>query len=268
MSRDRIADAFEKARAESRAALIPYITAGHPSPAVTVDVLAALAQAGADLIELGVPFSDPVADGPVIQRSSQRALEQGFVPEQCLALVRAFRERYETPIILFTYFNPLLAMGPETFAANARAAGIDGLLVLDLTFEESTGLRTLLAQHGLHLISLLAPTTSTERARDIAKASSGFLYYVSSTGVTGQHLNALDEVRERLALLRSLTDLPLAVGFGIQTGPDVRAVAQLADGVVVGSALVSHIDAAGAAGAADAARQFIAELASYTHTDR
>jgi tryptophan synthase alpha chain len=256
--------AFELARQEGRAALIPFLTAGDPAIELTPDILEALVAGGADVIELGVPFSDPVADGPVIQASSQRALDRGVRLGDVLEVVSRFTERFATPVILFGYYNPVLRVGEAEYARRAREAGAAGALVVDLGFEESGGLRGALGDEGLHLVSLVSPTTPASRAAEIARAASGFVYYVSMTGVTGRQLHHFDAVQRRVAELRELTEVPVAVGFGVRTGDDVAQVAAFADGVVVGSELVRRIAGASPAGAARAARQYVAELRERT----
>jgi tryptophan synthase alpha chain len=257
---DRIAEAFAAARQQGRAVLIPYLTAGDPDLETTQTLLTAVAESGADIIELGIPFSDPVADGPIIQKASERALAGGFKTRYAFDLVRAFRQRHQTAIVIFGYYNPILRMGGEAFAAQAADAGADGALVVDLSFEESDGLRSSLGERGLHLIPLLSPTTPMQRCHEIAAASTGFLYYVSMTGVTGAPLSGLVEVGRRVMGILAGTRLPVAVGFGVKEGDDVRAIASFADGVVVGSELIRRVNAAGPAGATGAARSFLREL--------
>lgn len=239
----RIADCFARLRAQGRKALIPYLTAGDPQPELTVPLLHALVTAGADLIELGVPFSDPMADGPVIQRAHERALAHGMSLRRVLAQVAEFRQRdTQTPVVLMGYLNPIEIWGYTDFAQAAAASGVDGLLVVDLPPEEAEPLVAALRQHRLDLIFLLAPTTTAARAQRIVAVGSGFLYYVSLKGVTGAgHLDT-QGVQARLAQLRLLTDLPLGVGFGIQDGATARQVGQGADAVIIGSALIRRIE--------------------------
>ena len=240
----RIAGRFEALRAQGRKALIPYVTAGDPKPGVTVSLMHAMVEAGADIIELGVPFSDPMADGPVIQRASERALEHHTSLRDVLGMVRNFRaDDPNTPVVLMGYLNPIEVMGYETFAAAAAAAGVDGALTVDIPPEEAGGLLSALNQHGLDAIFLLAPTTTGERIDSICRAASGFVYYVSLKGVTGASHLDLGEVENKLANIRSSTDLPVGVGFGIKDAATAAAVAGLADAVVVGSALVSRVEA-------------------------
>ena len=238
----RIAPTFQRLAAAKRAALIPYITAGYPDMATTLPLMNALVAAGGDIIEVGVPFSDPMADGPVIQKACCRALEQGATLRDVLDTVAQFRrENDDTPVVLMTYCNPVEAMGPARFAAAAAAAGADGVLMVDLPPEESAALARPLREHGLDAIFLLSPTTAEARMRDICAAASGFVYYVSLKGVTGAgHLNT-DEVGARVRQVKQCTDLPVAVGFGVRDAAAAASVARQADGVVVGSALVDAV---------------------------
>ena len=226
-------------RGAGRKALVTFITAGDPEPSVTVPALHALVRGGADVLELGVPFSDPEAEGPAIQRSSERGLAQGMTLRGCLDLVRAFRADDEaTPVVLMGYLNSVLAMGEQAFAEAAAAAGVDGLIMVNLPPEEAGPLKAALDRYGIRLIFLVAPTTTASRARLILDAASGFVYYVSLKGITGaDHLDTA-AVGEKLEWLRGLTALPVMVGFGIKDGASARAVAAHADGAVVGSALV------------------------------
>ena len=226
-------------RRDRRKALVSFITAGDPEPSVTVPALHALVRGGADVLELGVPFSDPEAEGPAIQRSSERGLAQGMTLRGCLDLVRTFRADDDaTPVVLMGYLNSVLAMGEETFADAAATAGVDGLIMVNLPPEEAGPLKAALDRHGIRLIFLVAPTTTERRARLILDAASGFVYYVSLKGITGaDHLDTV-AVGEKLKWLRGLTQLPVMVGFGIKDGASARAVAAHADGAVVGSALV------------------------------
>ncbi len=223
-------------------ALIPYITAGDPSPAATVPLLHALVNGGADIIELGVPFSDPMADGPVIQAACERALAHHVSLQQVLDMVREFRAQDSvTPVVLMGYLNPVEVMGYERFAAAAAAAGVDGVLSVDLPPEEGHDLLTALRAHGLDPIFLLAPTSTPERVRTICAAASGFVYYVSLKGVTGAATLDVAAVADKVRMIRAHTDLPIGVGFGIRDGASAARVAQVADAVVVGSALVQRI---------------------------
>ena len=258
---NRIDQRFAQLKSQRRPALIPFVTAGDPNPAWTVDILHALVQAGADLIELGVPFSDPMADGLVIQQASERALRKGMRLERVIALVRSFRlTDATTPVVLMGYLNPIEMRGTERFAQEASAAGVDGLLLVDLPPEEAHDARTTFNQHGLALVLLAAPTTSAERLARIAREAQGYLYYVSFAGVTGADSLRPSEVAERVASLRQMASVPVVVGFGVKDAASAAALAPLADGVVVGSALVSALDKAGGAGAATAATAFLAPL--------
>ncbi|MFO1422882.1 MAG: tryptophan synthase subunit alpha [Candidatus Competibacteraceae bacterium] len=239
---NRIARCFADLRRAGRKALIPYITAGDPRPELTVPMLHALVAAGANILELGVPFSDPMADGPVIQKACERALAQGMSLRRVLEQVREFRQAdAETPVVLMGYLNPIESMGYDTFVAGARDAGVDGVLTVDLPPEEAAELAEPLKAAGIAPIFLLAPTSSAERIRHTAQLAQGYLYYVSLKGVTGSAALNVAEVADKLAGIRALTDLPLGVGFGIKDPPTAAAVAQVADAVVVGSALVARM---------------------------
>ncbi len=231
-----------------RRALIPYITAGHPHPDWTVDILHAAVSAGADVLELGVPFSDVMADGPVIQNACARALEAGTDFDRVLAMVEAFRRDDEdTPIVLMGYMNPIERRGQERFASQARQAGVDAVLVVDCPADEAEPMRQCLAAEGLHQIFLVAPTTTPERLARICNLAGGFVYYVSLKGVTGAASLDLDSLAAPLSRLRKHAGLPIAVGFGIREPAQAAAVARMADGVVIGSALVNRLDRAGSA---------------------
>ncbi|MCB1920472.1 MAG: tryptophan synthase subunit alpha [Candidatus Competibacteraceae bacterium] len=239
---NRISRRFQELRQAGRKALIPYITAGDPHPDQTVPMLHTLVEAGADIIELGVPFSDPMADGPVIQKACERALAQGMSLRGVLERVREFRQGdLETPLVLMGYLNPIESMGFEAFVAGAREAGVDGVLTVDLPAEEASELANLLIAADIDPIFLLAPTSSSERIRRTAELARGYLYYVSLKGVTGSATLNVAEVAEKLTMIRACTDLPLGVGFGIKDPPTAAAIAQVADAVVVGSALVSRM---------------------------
>jgi tryptophan synthase alpha chain len=240
----RIAQRFADLKAAGRKALIPYVTAGDPNPHVTVPLMHALVEAGADLIELGVPFSDPMADGPVIQRATERALAHHVSLHSVLDMVRQFRQRdTDTPVVLMGYLNPVEIMGYEAFARDAAAAGVDGVLTVDMPPEEAENVVPLFREHGLDPIFLLSPTSHEERIKRIAAVASGFVYYVSLKGVTGAANLAVDQVAAKLDEIRAHTDLPLGVGFGIKDATTAAAVARVADAVVVGSALVNRIEA-------------------------
>jgi tryptophan synthase alpha chain len=238
----RIEKTFTRLRSESRKAFIPYITAGDPSLAVTLDLVLALEKAGADVIELGVPFSDPIADGPVIQRATERALHNGVTLRKVLQLAGNIRKTSEIPLVLFSYFNPLLNHGLEKLAADAVEAGFDGVLASDLTVEESAPFVRTMRGTGLNTIFLAAPTSSPERMRKIAETSNGFLYAVSRTGVTGEQQELAGDLRAFLETLRSLTSSPIAVGFGISSPEQVRAVWQVTDAAIVGSSIVKEVE--------------------------
>ena len=240
----RISKRFAELRASGELGIVAYITAGDPSLDATHKFVLALAEAGADVIELGVPFSDPLADGPTIQRASERALRAGATLQGVLDLVRRIRESSQVPLVLFTYFNPVLQMGLEKFAAAAAQAGADGVLVTDLTPEESEDYRRILHAQKLDTIFLAAPTSTDERLQKISAASSGFLYVISRTGVTGAKDALPDDLPGLLRRVRNFTQLPIAVGFGISLPGHVSVLGGLADGAVVGSALVSEIEQA------------------------
>ena len=246
----RIAGRFAKLRGENRAGFIAFITAGDPDAETSFAILEKLPEAGADVIELGMPFSDPMADGPAIQASSMRALKAGANMKATLAMVARFRARdAETPIVLMGYYNPIHAYGVERFAADAVRAGADGLIVVDCGPEEDSVLRGPAGKAGLDIIRLAAPTTDDARLPAVLDGASGYLYYVSIAGVTGTKKAREDEVRAALARIRKSTQLPIAVGFGIKTPEDAAAIARVADAAVVGSAVVDTIAGAVRAGA-------------------
>lgn len=253
---DALAERFGAWRAAGRRALIPYLTAGYPRREDTPALLDALVAAGADVIELGVPFSDPVADGPTIQRASQVALEQGVTLPWTLDVLRDFRARHDTPVVLFTYLNPVLRRGLDWFTATTRGAGAQGVLLTDLPMGADESIVQALADAGLAPIRLIAPTTTHERALEIARRAQGFLYYVARMGVTGATAELRGALTDEVAALRSVTDVPIAVGFGISTPAQAATVAGVADGVIVGSALIDAIDRGGV----DAARDFLGSL--------
>jgi tryptophan synthase alpha chain len=246
----RIAKRFVELRAAGELGIVAYITAGDPTLHATCDFVLALAEAGADVVELGVPFSDPLADGPTIQRASERALKSGTTLAGVIALVRRIRQSSEVPLVLFSYFNPILQMGLEKFAAAAAEAGADGVLVTDLTPEESAEYRRILQAHHLDTIFLAAPTSTDDRLVKIAACSSGFLYLISRTGVTGAKDALPDDLPALLRRARRFTQLPIAVGFGISLPGHVSVLGGLADAAVVGSALVSEIEKASSPDAA------------------
>lgn len=237
-----IAAAFAACSEEKRAAFIPYLTAGDPDLATSAELLEALAAGGADLVELGVPFSDPIADGPVNQRAAERALASGTTLSGILRLVAEQRQRLGLPIVLFTYFNPIHRRGIERFAEQAESSGVDGVLCLDLPPEESDELAEALERRQIDPIYLLAPTSTRRRIKRVDALSRGFVYYVSRTGVTGQRENLPSYLLKQVKRLRRRLARPLAVGFGISTPEQVAEVASVADGVVVGSALVELVE--------------------------
>ena len=249
----RISKRFAELRAAGELGIVAYITAGDPSFDATHNFVLALADAGADVIELGVPFSDPQADGPTIQRASERALKAGASLAGVLELVRRIRQTSQVPLVLFTYFNPVLQMGLQKFAAAAAEAGADGVLVTDLTPEESEDYRRILRAQNLDTIFLAAPTSDDERLRKISACSSGFLYLISRTGVTGAKDSLPDDLPGLLRRVHQFTELPVAVGFGISLPGHVSVLGGLADAAVVGSALVSEIEQASSVEAASAA---------------
>lgn len=240
----RIEQTFAELRARGATALVPYIAAGDPQPTVTVPLMHALVQAGADLIELGVPFSDPMADGPVIQQATERALAHGVSLDDVLDMVRQFRNQGGTcPIVLMGYLNPVEVMGYPRFAQRAAEAGVDGVLLVDLPPEEADAWLEAARPHGLDPIFLLAPTSTSERIRRICAAAAGYVYYVSLKGVTGANTLDVDEVAQRIEHIRQHTDMPIGVGFGIRDGATAARVAQIADAVIVGSAIVREMGA-------------------------
>ena len=242
---NRLQARFDALAVAGRKALVPFVTAGDPSLAATVPVLHALVDAGANLLEIGVPFSDPMADGPVIQRSSERALRRGAGMAWVLAQVRAFRERDDaTPVVLMGYLNPVEIRGPSHFAADAAHAGVDGMLLVDLPPEEAPEYRQAFAAHGLALISLASPTTPQARLADLCAQAQGYIYYVTYAGVTGTAQLDVDAAGRHLAQVRALASAPVYAGFGIRDAQSAAAMAAHADGVVVGSALVSALEAA------------------------
>ena len=241
----RIAETFARLREENRRGFIPFITAGDPTPDATRALIVELARAGATLIELGVPFSDPMADGPVIQRASERALRNRVGVAEVLEVIRDARRETDVPVVLFSYYNPLLQFGAERLCAEARRAGVDGMLVTDLAPEEAVEFAATLRAHELDLIFLIAPTSTDERLRRIAERASGFIYAVSRAGVTGVQSTTSAEAVRLVGRVRAVTDLPVAVGFGISTREQVADVWRYADAAVVGSAIVAEIEKRG-----------------------
>ena len=238
----RIEATLKQLGEQGRKALIPYVTAGDPNPEETVAILHALVRSGADIIELGVPFSDPMADGPVIQLACERALRNGCTLRKVLDMVTAFRrDDSRTPIVLMGYLNPIEAMGEEKFVTAAAEAGVDGLLTVDLPPEEADTLIPQLKAHGLDAIFLISPTTTDARIRSVSEHSSGYVYYVSFKGITGAAGLNVEEVAERVANIHRLTALPVGVGFGIRDANSAKAIGQVSDGVIVGSVIVDTI---------------------------
>jgi tryptophan synthase alpha chain len=237
----RIEPAFSRLRAEKRTGLVTYVTAGDPSMAATADILRTLARSGADVLEVGVPFSDPLADGPVIQRATERALAAGATLGGVLDMLARVRDQIDAPIVIFSYANPILRMGLDAFAGRAREAGVDGVLTLDVPPEEAEEWRQRFATAGIDTIFLLSPTTADERIRRAAALGSGFLYGISRLGVTGARDEVADSAAELAARVRAATDMPLALGFGVSRPEHVRAIGDIADAAVVGSALVNVI---------------------------
>ena len=242
----RIADAFTRLRDEHKPGLVTYVTAGDPDLNRTAGILRALDRAGADVLEVGVPFSDPLADGPVIQRATERALAAGTTLSGVLDLLDSIRGDLDAPIVIFSYANPILRLGAERFADRARGAGVDGVLILDLPIEEADEFRAMLARRGIDTILLLSPTTTDDRLRRAAELGSGFLYAISRLGVTGARDTLAAGAQEMVRRIRSVSDLPVALGFGISKPDHVRQVGQWADAAVVGSALVDVIAREGA----------------------
>jgi tryptophan synthase alpha chain len=242
----RLHDTFARIRDRHAPGLVTYVTAGDPDLERTAGILRALDRAGADVLEVGVPFSDPLADGPVIQRATERALAAGTTLSGVLDLLHSMRGEIEAPIVIFSYANPILRLGAERFADRARAAGVDGVLILDLPIEEADDFRAMLARRGIDTILLLSPTTTDVRLRRAAELGSGFLYAISRLGVTGARDSLAEGAQEMVRRIRTVSDLPVALGFGISKPDHVREVGQWADAAVVGSALVNVIAREGA----------------------
>lgn len=242
MAESRLGERFELRRSQGRAALVAYLTAGDPAPERTVELALALERGGADVIELGVPFSDPIADGAVIQRASERALKAGTRLDRVLEIAGEIRARSDVPVILFSYLNPLLRYGFERLAGGAARRGVDGVLLIDLSVEEAEAPVETLREAGLATVFLAAPTSTNERLRKVAELSSGFVYVVARAGVTGEQAVVAGGVRALVERLRAYTSLPLAVGFGVSTPEHAREIAAYADGVVVGSAVMRLVE--------------------------
>ena len=238
----RIGEKFKSLRAKNEKALVVYLTAGDPSLDITRELIFGLEKAGMDILEIGVPFSDPTADGPVIQAASQRALKTGTTLQGVLDLVVDIRQTSQIPILLFGYFNPIFAYGVEKFSQAAQKAGVDGVLVVDLPPEEAQELRIYSDAAGIDFISLVAPTTGRDRLKTILQGATGFLYYISITGVTGTAAPKIDDIARELSKIGKLTKIPTVVGFGISTAAQAKEIATLADGIVIGSAIVKLID--------------------------
>jgi tryptophan synthase alpha chain len=266
---NRIEQAFARCRAEGRSALVTYVMGGDPELKGSARLALACVEGGADLLEIGVPFSDPIADGPTIQLAAQRALARHTSPRDCLEVVRLVRRKSQVPVALMGYFNPLLAAGLERFLAEAAAAGVDALIIPDLLPEEAGELAALAARHGIGLVFLLAPTSTPERVRAAVEAATGFVYFVSVTGVTGARATVPADLEAKVAAVRALSRVPVVVGFGVSTPEQARGVGALADGVVVGSAIVSRAARPGPIAARAArVRRFVASLASALRPDR
>ncbi len=264
---NRIDLTFDKLKAFGRKGFISYITGGDPNLEATVDLVKALEDAGADIIELGVPFSDPLADGIVNQMAAQRALRAGATVAKLLETIRRIREQSEIPLVLFTYLNPIYRYGYNQFHRDAAAAGADGVLILDLPFEEQQANHELSQSHALCTIRLVAPTTPPERMARITASGSGFVYYVSREGVTGEQQHLSSSITEQVLAIKKTTLLPVAVGFGISTPEQASTVARAADAVVVGSAIVRRIGEAGdSSGLAKMVRDFVKPLAEAVHS--
>jgi tryptophan synthase alpha chain len=259
--RDRVAATFARCRESGEAALVTYVMAGDPDLATSKAMAVACAEGGADLVELGIPFSDPIADGPTIQHAAERALAAGTTTKDVLAVAAHLRARSGVPIALMGYLNPILAHGIDRFARDCEKAGVDALIVPDLLPEESTEIAPVLAAHGVRLVFLLAPTSGPERIAMAARAASGFLYFVSVTGVTGARRSTPAEIGAQVAAVREKSPVPVVIGFGVGTPEQAKALAPLADGVVVGSAIVQRIAAGGTRAArASRVKRFVQSL--------
>ena len=258
---NRIDRKFIELRKARKKAFIAFMTAGDPDLAATVDLVLALEKAGADIVELGVPFSDPLADGPIIQAASYRSLQKGTTLSKILASVERIRLRSDIPIALMTYYNPVFHFGERAFVQQAKAAGVDGVIIPDLPVEEADSLRGFAGKAGLATIFFVAPTTTPQRLKPIVNAAKGFIYYVSVAGVTGARSVVPSEIASRIRSVKALTDKPVCVGFGVSTPQQARAIARVADGVIVGSAIVSEIRKhAGTADLSSRVGTFVARL--------
>lgn len=256
----RIAEQFARLSTSGRKGFIPFVTAGDPDLETTLEMLQLLAKLGADVIELGVPFSDPMADGPTIQRSSQRALEKGIDLAVIIKLVREFRRNSDLPIVLFSYFNPLYRYGLERLRDDAADSGIDGILITDVIGREFEQTSEFFAGRGIDLISLVAPTTTDERLRQITASARGFIYAVSRAGVTGAQDNTSTSAADLVKCVKAVTDLPVAVGFGISTRAQIEEVWNYADAAVVGSAIVAEIEKCNGTGVIERLNEFLTQL--------
>ncbi len=258
----RLAATFARARAEGRAALVCFVTGGDPTPADTTAILDALVEGGADVIELGMPFTDPMADGAAIQRANLRSLAQGTRTADLLAIATAFRARHpETPLVLMGYANPMVRRGPEWFADAAASAGVDGVICVDIPPEQDLELGPALRAKGVDLVRLATPTTDAARLPTVLDGASGFLYYVSVAGITGSQQAAQASIEAAVARLKAATDLPVAVGFGVRTPEQAGAIGRVADGVVIGSAIIDLIERHGA-NAAGPVREYVSTLSA------
>lgn len=256
----RLDRTFQRLKTKGEKALITYLMAGDPSLAETEQLVLALEQAGADIVELGVPFSDPIADGPVIQQAAERALRSGTTLRNILAMVGHLRVRSQIPLVLMAYYNSIHAFGPERFCREAAAAGVDGLIVPDMPPDEAGPLKGPAAACGLQLIFLLAPTSTAERRAFVARQSNGFVYYVSLTGITGAKLGNVSEIGQSVEQIRGISKTPIAVGFGVTTPEDAAEISAIADGVIVGSAIVKHI------AAGQQQQGMVARVSGFVHT--
>ena len=258
----RLQEAFARCRAEGRGALVTYVMGGDPDPATSARMALACVAGGADLLEIGVPFSDPIADGPTIQLAAERALARGTTPHHCLDVVRAIRKVSQVPVALMGYLNPMLAQGLEKFVPEAAAAGVDALIIPDLLPEEAGELSALAARHGIGMVFLLAPTSTPARVEAAVQAATGFVYFVSVAGVTGARAALPTDLTEKVAAVRRRSPVPVVIGFGVSDAAQARALGALADGVVVGSAIVNRIAEGGSAAArAKRVQAFVATLA-------
>lgn len=257
----RIQQTLDNLKKQNKKALIPFITAGFPDPALTVPLMLALVEGGADIIELGVPFSDPMADGPVIQHATEVALSKGMTLEKLLDLVKIFRQRDTmTPVVLMGYANPIERMGADVFVEKAVASGVDGVLVVDYPPEEAADFAARIRVAGMDMIFLLAPTSTDERIRQVGRMAGGYLYYVSLKGVTGSGNLDVGEVTSRIEKIRKYVTIPVGVGFGIRDAATARALGSVADAVVIGSRIIQELDRTAPENAVDALRAFMTDI--------